>query len=58
MERNQSTIYRKLNGDCPITIEEAGMLVNILNLSVLESYEIFFNQTVANTLQIQGGDLN
>ena len=45
---NRATLYRKLNneGDT-LTIKEANMIVDILDLTECEAMEIFFNHIVA-----------
>lgn len=48
MGMNKSTFYRRLNeGGVNITIEEADLIAQILNLSSKEVDEIFFSQFVA-----------
>lgn len=49
---NRSTLYRKLNGKCPITINDADLIVKELDLSETEAFSIFFSQFVANTRKI------
>ncbi|MEA4835156.1 MAG: helix-turn-helix transcriptional regulator [Anaeromusa sp.] len=48
---NRSTLYRKLNGQCPITVDDADSIAKILQLSAADAYAIFFSQFVANTRQ-------
>lgn len=44
---HKSTFYRKLSGDCPITIMDADRLTEILQLNAEEAGAIFFSQFVA-----------
>lgn len=44
---HKSTFYRKMSGDCPITIHDADLLVGILDLTAEEAKSIFFSQLVA-----------
>ena len=44
---NRSTLYRKLKGQCPLTINDADLIAMSLNLSSKEAHEIFFSQFVA-----------
>ncbi|TWH46362.1 helix-turn-helix transcriptional regulator [Sporomusa sp. KB1] len=46
---NKSTLYRKLNGQCPITIRDADLIVEELQLTTSEACDIFFSQFVADT---------
>jgi transcriptional regulator with XRE-family HTH domain len=49
---NKSTLYRKLNGRCPVNIKDADLIARELQLSGLEASEIFFSQLVADTRKI------
>lgn len=44
---HKSTFYRKMAGHCPVTIQDADMLVRILDLDCEEAKAIFFSQFVA-----------
>lgn len=44
---HKSTFYRKIAGNCPITIQDADLLVSILGLTAEEAKSIFFSQLVA-----------
>lgn len=45
---NRSTLYRKLNGQCPITIQDADLIAKELELTASEACAIFFSQFVAD----------
>lgn len=47
MSLHRSTMYRKLAGECSLTVHEADQLVGILHLSSNEALAIFFSQFVA-----------
>jgi len=49
---NRSTLYRKLNGQCPITIQDADLIVKELELSEMEASAIFFSQFVADSRKV------
>lgn len=44
---HRSTFYRKLSGECDMTIGEADAIVKLLGLTAHEADEIFFSQFVA-----------
>lgn len=47
LEIHRATLYRKLNGRCPVSIQDADAIVRVLNLSKEEACSIFFSQFVA-----------
>ena len=43
---HRSTLYRKMAGDFPFTVDEASQIVTLLNLSNEDAISIFFSQKV------------
>ncbi len=51
---HRSTLYRKIAGDFPFTVDEAGQIVTLLDLSNEDAISIFFSQGVPETRHGKG----